>query len=213
MILLIEPDIAVRKKLSDLLSKERIIGIDSMQQTLEMICKFRNNLNVIVADIHQLSEIISKRVVFKLCGKLHIDTPPIVGIYKNGDGKIKEEFAKNNIGYKLLKYDEKDCSFPEQYIEIMKEVYPEVHADIEKAREIWLEKGEPEDLVDIREWIEEEGFLEIPDKTKIRKPEAKVNVRKPKTKKPEKNYEKMYFELKQKYDELLKYVKELADSV
>jgi len=213
MILLIEPDIAIRKKLSDLLSKERIIGIDSMQQTLEMICKFRNNLNVIVADIHQLREIISKRVVFKLCGKLHIDAPPIVGIYKNGDAKIKEEFAKNNTGYKLLKYNEKDCSFPEQYIEIMKEIYPEVHADIEKAREIWLEERKPEDLVDIREWVEEEGFLEIPGKTKRRKPEAKVNVRNPKTKKPEKDYEKLYFELKQKHDELLEYMKELADSV
>ena len=213
MILLIEQDIAVRKKLSDLLSKERIIGIDSVQQTLEMICKFKNKLNVIVADIHQLREIISKRVVFKLCEKLHIDVPPIVGVYKNADVKIKEEFAENNTGYKLLKYDEKDCSFPEQYIKIMKEVYPQLNADIEKAREIWLETEENDDLVDIRKWIEEEGFLEIPDKTKIRKPEAKVNVRKPKTKKPEKNYEKMYFELKQKYDELLEYVKELADSV
>jgi hypothetical protein len=213
MILLIEPDIAVRKKLSDLLSKERIIGIDSMQQTLEMICKFKNNLNVIIADIHQLHEIMSKKVVFRLCEKLHIDAPPIVGIYKNGDEKIRKEFEKNNTGYKLLKYNDKDCSFPELYIETIKEVYPQVHADVEKAREIWLEKRENDDLVDIRKWIEEEGFLETPDKTKISKSEAKVNVCKPKTKKPEKNYEKLYFELKQKYDELLEYVKELADSV
>lgn len=213
MILIIETDVTIRKKLSDLLSKERIIGIDSVQQILEMICKFRNDLNVIVTDIHQLHEIMSKKVVFRLCDKLHIDAPPIVGIYKNGDEKIKEEFAKNNTGYKLLKYNDKDCSFPELYIETIKEVYPQVHADIEKAREIWLEKREDDDLVDIRKWIEEEGFLEIPDKTKIRKPEAKVNVCKPKTKMPEKDYEKLYFELKQKYDELLKYMKELADSV
>lgn len=213
MILIIETDVTIRKKLSDLLSKERIIGIDSVQQILEMICKFRNDLNVIVTDIHQLHEIMSKKVVFRLCDKLHIDAPPIVGIYKNGDEKIKEEFAKNNTGYKLLKYNDKDCSFPELYIETIKEVYPQVHADIEKAREIWLEKREDDDLVDIRKWIEEEGFLETPDKTKIGKSEANVNVRKPKTKKAEKNYEKMYFELKQKYDELLEYVKELADSV
>jgi|GEM_PF-6697252 len=32
-----------------------------------------------------------------------------------------------------------------------------------------------------------------------------------KTKKQEIDYKRMYFELKQKYDELLKYVKELVD--
>ncbi len=213
MILIIETDVTMRKKLSDLLCKERIIGIDSVQQILEMICKFRNDLNVIVTDIHQLHEIMSKKVLFRLCEKLHIDAPPIVGIYKNGDEKIKKEFEKNNTGYKLLKYNDKDCSFPELYIETIKEVYPQVHADIEKAREIWLEKRENDGLIDIRKWIEEEGFLETPDKTKINKSEAKVNVRKPKTKKAEKNYEKMYIELKQKYDELVEYVKELSDSV
>jgi DNA-binding NtrC family response regulator len=213
MILIIESDTTVRKKLSDLLSRERIIGIDSVQQMLEMLCKFRNNLNLIVADIHQLHEIISKKVVFRLCEKLHIDTPPVVGIYKDGDEKIKEEFEKNNIGYKLLKYNDKDCSFPEQYIETIKEVYPGVHADVEKAREIWLEEKENDDLVDIRKWVEEEGFLEIIDKIRIGESEKKVNAGKSKTKRSSKDYKKLYFEIKQKYDELLKYVKELADSV
>jgi DNA-binding NtrC family response regulator len=213
MILIIEPDITIRKKLSDLLSKERIIGIDSMQQMLEMICKFKNKLNVIVVDIHQLHEIISKKVVFRLCEKLHIDAPPIVGIYKNGDEEIKKEFKRNNFGYKLLKYNDKDCSFPELYIETIKEVYPQVHADIEKAREIWLEKRENDDLIDIRKWIEEEGFLEIVDKMKIGESDKKDSTGKSEIKKSTKDYKKLYFELKQKYDELLKYVKELADSV
>lgn len=213
MILIIESDITIRKKLSDLLSRERVIGIDSVQQLLEMICKFKNRLDVIVADIHQLHEIISKKVVFKLCEKLHINAPPIVGIYKDGDQKIKEVFEKNDIGYRLLRYNGKDSSFPEQYIETIKEVYPEVHADLEKAREIWLEEKKDDDLVDIRKWIDEEGFLEIVDNMKIGESEKKVNIDKSKIKKPRKDYKKLYFEIKEKYDELLKYVKELADSV
>ena len=203
----------IRKKLSDLLSKERIIGIDSMQQMLEMICKFKNNVKVIVADIHHLHEIISKKVVFRLCDRFHIDTPPIIGVYKNGDENIKKEFEKDNIGYKLLKYNDKDCSFPELYIETIKEVYPGVHADLEKAREIWLEEKKDDDLVDIRKWIEEEGFLEIVDNMKIGESEKKVNIDKSKIKKPRKDYKKLYFEIKEKYDELLKYVQELTDSV
>ncbi|MGB3478670.1 MAG: hypothetical protein WBB67_05875 [bacterium] len=213
MILIIESDTTVRKKLSDLLSRERIIGIDTVQQMLEMICKFKNNLNLIVTDIHQLHEIISNKVVFRLCEKLHIDTPPIVGIYEDGDEKIKAEFEKNNIGYKLLKYNDKDCSFPERYIGVIKEVYPGVHADVEKAREIWLEEKENDGLVDIRKWIEEEGFLEIIDKIKIGESGKKANIGKLKIKGSRKDYKKLYFELKQKYDELLKYVKELTDSV
>jgi DNA-binding NtrC family response regulator len=213
MIIIIESDIIIRKKLSDLLSKERIIGIDSMQQMLEMICKFKNNINVIVADIRQLHEIISKKVIFKLCDRFHINTPPIIGIYKDGDENIKKEFERDNIRYKLLKYNNKDCSFPELYIETIKQVYPQVHADIEKAREIWLEEEETEDFVDIRKWIEEEGFLEIVDKMKITESDKKDNTGKLKIKKSSKNYRKLYFELKQKYDELLKYVTELTDSI
>ena len=78
MILIIETDVTMRKKLSDLLDRERIIGIDSVQQMLEMICKFKNNLNFIVADIHQLHEIISKKAVFRLCDRFHIDTPHVL---------------------------------------------------------------------------------------------------------------------------------------
>jgi hypothetical protein len=213
MILIIESDATVRKKLCDLLHRERIIGVDSVQQMLEMICKFRNNLDAIVTDIHQLHEITSKKIVFRLCDKLHIDTPPMIGIYRKGDENIKKELKEKNIGYKLLLYNDKDYSFPEQYIETIKEVYPGVHADIAKARNIWLRKTEDDDLVDIREWIKEEGFLKIIDDMKIRESGKKNGTGVSKTKKTRKDYKKMYFELKQKYDELLKYVRDLADSV
>ena len=48
---------------------------------------------------------------------------------------------------------------------------------------------------------------------KIGESGKKVNIDKSKTKRPRKDYKKLYFEFKEKYDELLKYVKELADSV
>lgn len=237
MILIIESDETVRKKLSDLLSRERIIGIGSVQQALEMICKYRDTLNIIITDIHQLHEIISKKIVFRLCDKLHVDTPPMVGIYRNGDEEIKKKLEQKNIGYKLLKYNNKDCSFPEQYIEVIKEVYPGVHADVEKAREIWMKEKKDDDLVDIRKWIKEEGFFieenkevyisKLKEKHRknakedigdieelgllLEEPGKKQELKSKKGKK--KNYKKMYFEIKRKYDELLKYVKELADSV
>jgi len=230
MILLIEPDKAIRKKLCDLLSRERIIGVDSVQQTLEMILKFKNNINVIIANIRLLRKILSNQIIFRLCEKLSLKTPPIVGFYKKNDEEIKKEFEKNNKQYKLIEYNEKDYSFPGQYIQAIKEVYPELTADIEKAREVWLKEKETEDLVDLRKWFEEEDFLEIIKNLKIGKPGKdtehiipsieEMTAEKTVEKKEEieeinkeKNYKKMYFELKKKHDELLRYVKELIDSI
>lgn len=237
MILIIESDATVRKKLCDLLHRERIIGVDSVQRMLEMICKFKGDLDAIVTDIHQLREITSKKIVFRLCDKLHIDTPPMIGIYRKGDENIKNELKRKNIGYRLLEYNDKDCTFPEQYIEMIKEVYPGVHADIEKAREIWIEEKEDDELADIHRWIKEEGFfveenkevyvdnlkkryrkktdedIEDIEKLGILLEDSKKKKKSMSKKGKKKNYEKMYFELKKKYDELLQYVKELADSV
>ena len=237
MILIIESDATVRKKLCDLLHRERIISIDSVQQALEMICKYKDTLNVIVTDIHQLLEIISKKIIFRLCEKLHVDTPPMVGVYRNGDEAIKRKLEKKKTGYKLLRYNDKDCSFPERYIKTIKEVYPGVHADVEKAREIWTEEKEDDELADIHKWIKEEGlFMEETKEVYVDELKAKhrkktdediedieeigILVEQPKKKKKvksekdeKKDYKKMYFELKQKYDELLQYVRELTDSV
>lgn len=230
MILLIEPDKTIRKKLCDLLSRERITGVDSVRQTLKMVCKFKNKLDIIIANIRVLREILSNQIIFRLCQKLSIETPPIVGFYKKGDEKIKKEFEKNNKQYKLIEYNERDYSFPGQYIQAIKEVYPELTADIEKAREVWLKENETEDLVDLRKWFEEEDFLEIIENSKIGKPEKDTEHIIPSIEEmlvektvegkeeieeidKEKNYKKMYFELKKKHDELLRYVKELIDTV
>ena len=215
MILLMEPDKTVRKKLCDLLRKERIMGTDSVSQTLEMLCKYKMHITVIIADIHLLREIISHRLIFRLCKKLCIETPPLLGFYKNGDEKITSEFQKDHKQYRLIKYNEKDSSFPDQYLQMIKEVYPDLNAELAKAREVWSREKVVEEYVDPREWFKEEGFLEVIQKEKVGKPEKEVEVKQKKIeeRKEVKDYKEMYFELKKKYDELLKYVNELVDSV
>jgi len=243
MILLIEPDKTVKKKLCDLLNKERVIGVDSVQQSLEVLCKFKSDLNVIILNIHLLREILSNQIVFRLCQKLCFDTPPILGIYKNSDKKIKEEFEKDNKQYRLIEYNEKDYSFPGQFIQAMKEIYPGLNADIEKARESWKKEERGEDLTKVRKWMKEEGLyveeapvIYIEDlkeeakkkggiKNEVAEKIADIEESGLLTEEPEKEekitqridvneyYKKLYFKFKKKYDELLKYVKELMDTI
>lgn len=243
MILLVEPDKTVTKRLCDLINRERVIGVATISQILEMLAKYKNELNVIIANISLFHEMLSSQVMFRLCKKLAIETPPIVGFYKKGNEKFKEEFVRAKGQYGLIEYNESNRSFPEQYIRLIKEVYPALDADVDKANMIWLRKEETDDLADIRNWIENQGFSieENPDiyvedlkeklqrETKLKnKTENKIAdietsgllMKEPEKQnetkhKPSENgdYEKMYFDIKKKYDELIGYVKELVDAV
>ncbi|MGB3341420.1 MAG: hypothetical protein WBB37_08065 [bacterium] len=229
MILLIEPNKKIRKRLCDLLSRERILAIGSYAETLEMIAKFKNRINIIITNIRLCKDILLRGTLFRLCQKLYIEIPPILIFYRRGDEKIKEEFEKNNLSCSIIKFDGEDTSFPERYIMAIKDLYPKVIVDINKATEMWLKGEEPEILIDHRKWLEEEGFLEevenlkigkltrdieqiIPLMRKMLSEEKKKPQEKRQTKKQEVDYKRMYFELKQRHDELLKYVKELVDS-
>lgn len=228
MILLIEPNKRIRKRLCDLLNRERILGVSSYVQTLEMIAKFRNNINIIIANIRLFKNILLKGTLFRLCQKLYIEIPPILVFYRKGDEKIKEEFEKNKVNCSLVWFDAEDTSFPERYIGAIKNLYPEIIADISKATEIWLKGEESETPKDHRKWLEEEGFLEAMENLKIGKltrdveqiiplmkkmlfEEKKGSQEKKPKKKQETDYKRMYLELKRKHNELLKYVKELVD--
>jgi hypothetical protein len=226
MILLIEPNRFIRKRLCDLLHRERIIQVGTYSETLEMIAKFKNNFNIIIANIRLLREILLRGTLFRLCQKLYIEIPPMLAVYRKGDEKIKEEFEKDNISCKLVNYDKDDTSFPERYLEMVKGLYPEVIIDFEKANENWLKGDIVEEPFDARKWLIEEGFLKAIERTKIKElakdmeqiiplikkmltTEKKVQENKEKT---EEDYKKMYYDLKQKYDELLKYVKDLLEA-
>jgi len=226
MILLIEPDSGLRKKLCDLLSNERIINVASVTSAFEMICKFRNGLDIIIANIQLLEAMLSNQTVFKLCQKLSIEAPPIVSYYKKGDEKIKAKIEKANKQHRFVEYNEKDCSFPGQYIQAIREVYPNLNADIERAREIWLKERESDKFIDPYKWLEEKGFLKDIEKAKIQKQEDGVDKKivskedgsiktadmSQKTIEEE-DYKLRYFELKKKYDELLKSIKKFKNSV
>ncbi|MGB7055000.1 MAG: hypothetical protein WBE28_06750, partial [bacterium] len=85
MILLIEPNRKIRKRICDLLIRERIIAVGTYAETLEMIAKFQRRLNVIIANIRVLNDILNKKTLFRLCQKLHIEVPPILALFRKGD--------------------------------------------------------------------------------------------------------------------------------
>ncbi len=207
MILLLESESGVRKKLSDLLPRERIIGVGNKQQILEALVRHRNKFNLIIADIRLLKEVLSEQTILKLCKKLSITMPPIVGFFKEGDKKLKN-FKETREEYKIIKYDEQDHKFPSEYIKAIKDVYSELNVDINKANEVWLKGSETQDLLDVQSWLKDEGFIKKARKAKTPRKEKSIE------KEPEEeihDYKKAYFEIKKKYDELLKYVKELTD--
>jgi hypothetical protein len=226
MILLIEPNARIRKRLCDLLPRERIIGIDSYTQTLEMICKFKANLSIIIAYIRLLREIVARQTLFRLCKKLYIDIPPVLAFYKKGDEKIKEEFENDYSDFMLIKYDSDDTSFPEHYISLIRELYPKVIADVEEATHIWVRAEEPPLMTDPHAWLIEQGFLKALKNQEIRNvakdireivplirkmlAETSPSAADAITKTRATDYKKMYAELKRKYDLLVKYLRELA---
>lgn len=223
MILLIEPDKDIRKKLCDLLCRERIIAIGTRSETLEMICRFKNRFNIIIANINLLHGMIMQGTLFRLCQKLDVDIPPILGLYSEADESAKSEFQKYFKQYKLIKYDEKNIDFPKLYISEVRGFYPAVIADVNKAKEIWLQKEEPQDFIDPRKWLEEEGFLEPHQKEQteyngkeieefIPSFEKRIADKEREVVNDENDniYKDLFLDYKRKYNELLQYVNELT---
>jgi hypothetical protein len=228
MILLIEPNRKIRKRICDLLNRERIIAVGTYPETLEMIAKFQKRLNIIISNIRVLDDVLRRQTLFRLCEKLYIDIPPILAIHRKGDAKIKEKFEEEYKECKLIKYDGDDNSFPERYIAAVKDLYPEVIADIDKANESWLRVDELEAAADPREWLVKEGFVDAFESSKygkiareleqmlplIKKVLATIESEKktvPKTEQVKANQKKHYSELREKLNSFVKYIKELDD--
>jgi hypothetical protein len=215
---MLEPDKALGKKLSDLLDRERIIGLDSGKQLLEMIVKYKSDINVIVANNRIFREMKIHSLILKLCQKLNIKPPPVICYDQNGgrdskkDDQVINEDMMENLGlYKLIEYDELNSDFPEVFIETIREAYPGLRADVKKASVLWTTK--PGEFVDIGGWLQEEGFFGADKTAAPAKPSAAANPpQKPSAPKKENlDYEKMYHELKKKYDDLLKQMQDLLN--
>jgi hypothetical protein len=217
----------IKKRLCDLLSRERILAIGSYAEMLEMIAKFKNRINIIIANIRLFKDILLRGTLFRLCQKLYIEIPPILVLYRRGDEKIKEEFEKNNVSCSIIKFDGDDTSFPERYIDTIKRLYPDVIVNMKQAHESWLRGDITQTIADPHDWLVKEGFLKAIEGSKIGKIAKDMETFMPLIKKmlstaeseeekktkqniPIKDYEKKYHELKKKYDLLVQYVKELA---
>ena len=96
-------------------------------------------------------------------------------------------------------------------------------ADVNKAKEIWLQKEESQDLIDPRKWLEEEGFLEPSQKKQTEYDGKEIEEFIPSLEKMiadeeremvddenDNNYKDLFLEYKKKYNELLQYMNELT---
>jgi hypothetical protein len=230
MILLIEPNKAISKRLCDMLDKERIITVRAIPAALEMIVKFKNNFNIIITNIRILNNMLATGTLTRLCEKLYIEIPPILVLYRKGDEKIKEQIEQAYPEYVLLEYDKDDNSFPEKYLMAIQELYPDAHVSLNDANDVWLRGEEHEAFLDPQKWLVEQGFLEALGKTKFRKLTQEMEQMIPLMKRMLKTYEvdsaeesnnaadtvdykQMYFDLKKKYDMLFEQLKDLTNFI
>ncbi|MEO0226798.1 MAG: hypothetical protein ABIL70_01950 [candidate division WOR-3 bacterium] len=226
MLIIIEPDLKIRKKLCDLLTKERIIGVDTIPDAIEKICYFRREIDLVIAHINFFVEIVNKKIIDKICAKLYIKNIPLAGYFLKGEGDILGKLPGDISKLPIIEYDETDENFPFRFIRLLKDLYPRLNYEIEKVKENWLKKKieKQESLVDIRKWLLEEGFIGGIEKKEEKKEitleqaltELNVLLKelevKPKSTE-EIDYKKLYFEMKEKYEQLLKYVEELRKLV
>jgi len=238
MVLLLEADKTFGKKLSDLLDRERVVVVESERQALEMIVKYRDDINAIIANHSQYSVILAHNLITQVCEKLGIKPIPAVGYHRKGDPAPVPQKTPDP-GYRLIGCDEADPGFPEKLIGAVRGAYPDLNADLSKARIMWNARSE--DLMDLNEWLEEAGFGEmdkiaqsvapVAPKTKPKPQPQPIPQPKPKPPEPPKkppeppeppkgppDYKKLYEDLKKehdalkaKHDELLKQVKDLID--
>jgi hypothetical protein len=220
MLIIIERDAAVRKRLCDLLNRERILGVDTVTAALERLCQFREDIDLIIARIGMAVEIREKQVIKKICDKLYIKIPPIICYFSSDEGEIATKFEKEKTT--MFEYDENDTHFPFKYINAIKEKYPALNYDIKRANETWQGKlpKKPEGMVDPRVWLEEQGLIEVIKKVEAKQETRQIDqtessahelLKEDNVNENHADYEKLYFELRERFEKLLKYLDGLKD--
>jgi len=224
--MIIDANTDMRKKLCDLLKKERIIPVDSVTAALEKICHFRSEINGLIVNLNFLPEIYERQTIRKLCNKLYINEPPIIGYYMAGQIKQKEDLTARGAVYPLLECDETDLNFPDRYIAEIVKIYPELNFDIEKAHYYWAKTPEQAavELIDPRKWLEEEGFIdvkELAEKKDNKSPVLENTILAIKSmlesqiegEAPNVDYKQLYLTTKNQHDQLKYYVRELIEMI
>lgn len=206
MILLVEKDTLIRKKLCDILNRERIIGVATKQQVLEALVQHRNKLKVLIVNAFLLSEILSEETILKLCLRLSITVPPIVVLFKPEQKAIIESINNSTYQFEFVEFDQKNNSFPTAYVKAIKKLYPQLHIDMDMAKTTWQKSEASQDLNDIRKWLKEGGFTEAVEIKKFQKQPEKTTKT---TGDDSVDYKKLYLELKEKYNKLVADFEEL----
>ncbi len=224
MFIIIDTDPVVRKQICDVLHKERIIAVDSIASMIEKLCWFRNDVNLIIARIAFFVETHEKKISERIQNKFRINAPPIVGYFLAGEEDHLSRMPDNIIKDAIILFDPADKSFPRKFIALVKQYYPKLNYEMKSSQAKWQKKDEtPVQTIDLRKWFEEEGFIELVNKE--RKTEQPVDqlvgelnqilkemeFRHQET--DEVDYKKLYFQLKEKYDKLLKLFEELRESL
>lgn len=226
MLILIDADTPLRKKLCDVLKKERIIPVDSVTAALEKICHFRSEINVVIAKLDYLVEIFERQTIKKVCYKLYINEPPIIGYYTPNQEKMRIEFARRGATYPLLECSEADLRFPDHYIAEIIKAYPELNYDLGKAYYYWAKTPEQvaAEYIDPRQWLQEQGFIEILELAEKEENKSLVlentilairAMLETQIDGEVKNfdYKQLYLDTKKQYDQLTQYVRELIEMI
>ncbi len=232
MILLLEADKILSKKLCELVDRERIEVIDTERQVLEAIVKHRGEVKVIVVNHRRFSVILAHGLITQVCQKLGIKPMPVIGYHLKGDPE-PPAMDRQMPGYRLIDYDDSDPDFPDKFFQALREAYPEINVDLGKAKIVW--SARPEDLLDVGKWLEDAGFGEMeklaqtmgpvvpPANPKPKSPAPARKLPEPVKKPPAStrgplDYRKMYEDLKKeheqlkkKHEDLLKQVKDIID--
>ncbi len=218
MIVLIEPNKNKKKKLCDLINRERIVPVKFPGEVLNFLYKYQKKVDLIIANSNMpfVSDLISKKLLEKLCSKLNLPRIPLVGYYKEEDENTKK---LKEAGIDLIKYDERNSEFPFQYLSLIRKEYPGLNIDVTNIMEIrdyWLgikqkpekkelDSEEIEDILNVLSPTEEKEVMDITEISAQVKPYITQN-----------EYDKVVDELdewKKKYNKLEKEHKDLKVSV
>lgn len=199
MITQLESNIEIRKKLGNLMPKERIIWVCEPKETLDLIIKLQKKINLVIANFNTpyFYEVVKKNIFEKIYRKLKISPIPLFGYYAEEDEKIRELIGEHHL--KAVFYETKNPEFAFKYLKMAKENYPEIRVieDKQKIMDVWLA-------------VEKEKELSKKERNSIEKIIREIPVQ---NLKDTEDYKIMYERMKKERDEWRKKYENLINSI
>ena len=197
MITQLEPDSNIRKRLGNLMPKERIIWVDESKKILDLIVNFKRKIDLIISNLNTpyFYEIVKEDIFKKIYEKLKIPEIPSFGYYMKRDEKIEELIRKYD--FQAIIYEDKNPEFTFKYLQIAKEKYPEIRVieDQQKIISVWLGTDKEKELSKEEKNSIERILMNVPSQ------------------KHEGDYKAMYEEMKNERNSWKKKYEKLLDSI